>query len=339
MRCLILVAVVAVACAAPEASLRGAALRAKWASFKATHGKSYQPHEEQQKLSAFVKNTREIEAHNARFAAGLESFHLAHNELSDMAPHEVIAKRTGFRASNRRVNATMFQSLGGVRAQKSCDWRAKGAVTPVKNQGECGSCYAFSAIGALEAAVFRNTGRLEVLSEQNIVDCTTDDHTYYSGGCDGGTQDTGMKYAIDNNGVASDAGYPYEGEVGSCRFSSSEAINPSISDVGMVPRENEAALLEALALNGPMAMALDVSDPKFMMYSGGVYKAARGVCKTHTEELNHALVLVGYGTERGQDYWLVKNSWGPTWGEGGYIKMLRGQNTCGIAADCYYPIV
>jgi len=337
---LILIAVAAVACAAPEAQLRAqfrAVMQAKWSNFKATHGKEYPSHEEPQKLSQFMKSTLDIEQHNERFARGLESFHLGHNAMSDMSPQEFMAKKTGFRASTaRKVNATIeFRGLGALQLPQSVDWRAT-AVTPVKDQGECGSCYAFSAIGALESAFFRKTGSLVSLSEQNILDCTTNSK-YNSGGCDGGNQDTGMKYAIDNGGVSKMNVYPYEGTVRSCRYSSKSNSCKMLNKVGRVRAGDERAVQEALSTYGPMAIALDVSASAFMLYKGGVY--TNNKCSSDIYQLNHALVLVGYGTERGQDYWLVKNSWGTGWGEGGYIKMARGSNLCGVATECYYPIV
>lgn len=217
----------------------------------------------------------------------------------------------------------------------SVDWRADGAVTDVKDQASCGSCWSFSATGALEGQHFRKTGALVSLSEQNLVDCSS---SYGNAGCNGGVIDYAFQYIKDNGGIDTEASYPYNAVDAACRFNKA---NIGATDKGFVdiPHGDENALKIALATIGPIAVAIDASHQTFHQYSSGIYYEPK--CRASARHLDHAVLAVGYGTdENGDDYYIVKNSWGTTWGDGGYIKMARNKNNnCGIATSASYPLV
>jgi len=212
------------------------------------------------------------------------------------------------------------------------DWRSHDLVTPVKNQGQCGSCWAFSAVGSMEGAQSKATGKLISLSESQIVDC---DVNGTDEGCDGGWMDGAFKYVIQNGGIDSEDKYPYKPIDNSCQFNKSEVVASFSSFVDVTGGEN--GLKNALANVGPISVAIDASNPSFQFYSGGVYY--EHMCSQTM--LDHGVTVVGYNTTaNGTDYWIVKNSWGNDWGLNGYIYMSRNRNnSCGIATKPSYPIV
>ena len=195
----------------------------------------------------------------------------------------------------------------------------------IKNQGTCGSCWAFSATGSLEGQHFRKTGKLVSLSEQNLVDCSDGE------GCNGGLTEQAFQYVYENHGIDTEVSYPYQGfDSYLCRFNNATV---GTTDKGYVdlPMGDEDALAKAVATVGPVSVAIDATQQSFMFYSHGIYES--GACDV--ENVDHAVLVVGYGP----GYWIIKNSWGTEWGDNGYMKMKRGVNMCAIASFATYPLV
>jgi len=327
---IVLAALVAASQAAPaEDSLLHSVIQAKWSSYKAQHGKQYSAVEESLRKQQYLEATKTIEEHNARFHAGLESFEMGHNEFSDLSLQELSATKMGVKmpsnAEALKANATFHVPTGGYNAPQAIDWRTWGAVQAVKNQGGCGSCYSFSAMGALETAVWRKNGdrNLPNLSEQHGVDCSR------RNGCDGGWMHEVFQWFKDNGGVASQQAYPYAGVVQQCKHAS-VAKSARVASYNMV--RNERDLLNAVTNVGTISIAYNANTQQHSYYRGGILDIPNcGNTPTH------AVLLIGYGSDNGKDYWLLKNSWGTSWGEQGFFRIVRGQNQCGIADWCSYP--
>lgn len=305
-----------------------------WQSFKMEHSKQY-AHETEElvRKQIFAENLKKIEMHNFLYSKGLKSFTLGVNRFADMEASEFKKLMNGFVAGNSTSSesATYLSPNVKFSLPDTVDWRTKGYVTPVKDQGQCGSCWAFSATGSLEGQWFRKTTQLVSLSEQNLVDCS---HKQGNDGCEGGLMDFAFQYIKDNVGIDTEESYPYQAKDATCRF---KKASVGASDKGFtdIAENDEAKLQEAVATVGPIAVAIDAGHDSFQLYKSGVYNEP--AC---TDNLDHGVLVVGYGTLNGQDYWLVKNSWGLGWGEQGYIMMTRnGGNQCGIASKASFPNV
>jgi hypothetical protein len=328
MKIAALLAIFGAAAALPtsEVPKQESALRVQFAAWKSNFQKAYETSErELLAMAAFTENDAIIEEHNAK---GL-SWTLGHNEWSDMTWSTFQATVMGEIFLNRNpknARREFIQIEGGPKVADSTDWVTKGGVTPVKNQAQCGSCWAFSTTGAVEGAYFVANQTLISLSEENLVECDTVDS-----GCKGGLMDNAFEF-IEKNGVCAESAYPYTSG-GGVRGSCKKTCTPVVTLTGFkdVPQKNEIALKAAVAQQ-PVSIAIEADKSAFQLYKSGVLDST--TCGT---QLDHGVLLVGYGTDSGKDYWKVKNSWGATWGEGGYIRMARGKNMCGVAQQPSYP--
>jgi len=248
------------------------------------------------------------------------------NKFADLTQEEFGAMYCGYDPEMIQNSGNPPIMIENSDLPDAVNWTAAGAVTGVKDQGACGSCWAFSTTGSVEGANAIATGTLTSLSEQQLVDCST---AQGNEGCNGGLMDYAFQYIISNNGITTEASYPYTGVDGSCKSGVSKAV--TISSFKDVPSGDETTLLAAVTQQ-PVSVAIEADQLAFQFYSTGVFSAACGT------NLDHGVLAVGYGTDAGKDYWIVKNSWGASWGEKGYIRMIRNKNQCGIALAASYPI-
>ncbi|KAB1257091.1 Pro-cathepsin H [Camelus dromedarius] len=307
-------------------------------SWMVQHQKEYSSEEYHHRLQVFVSNWRKINAHNAgnhtfKSTVGLPflQMSLGLNEFSDMSFAEF--KRKYLWSEPQNCSATKGNYLRGTGPYPpSMDWRKKGNfVSPVKNQGGCGSCWTFSTTGALESAVAIATGKLLSLAEQQLVDCA---QNFNNHGCQGGLPSQAFEYIRYNRGIMGEDTYPYKGKDDDCKFQPSKAI-AFVKDVVNITMNDEASMVEAVGLHNPVSFAFEVTND-FLLYRKGIYSSP--FCHKTPDKVNHAVLAVGYGEENGTPYWIVKNSWGTRWGMNGYFLIERGKNMCGLAACASYPI-
>jgi len=305
-------------------------LDSEWENFKINFERQFASESEHDaRRAVFSDNLRLINKHNAEHARGLHSYTLGINEFADLTNEEFVKQYNGFIAPSNVEQVEDDSVVDTTSLPESVDWRTKGYVTPVKNQGQCGSCWAFSAVATMEGAHFNKTGKLVSLSEQNLVDCVKQDY-----GCGGGLPIDGINYVIKNGGIDTEQSYKYTARDGRCHFQKSH-IGATFTGAKQLPPQNEHALQKAVAKVGPISVGIDASHMSFQLYQSGVYNEA----SCSSTQLDHGVAVVGYGTEDGKDYYLVKNSWGSSWGEKGYIKMRRNHhNQCGISTMACYAI-
>jgi C1A family cysteine protease len=309
---------------------------ALWGEFTTAHGKTYSPTELINRFRIFKDNVDFIADHNKNHADAA-GYTVGINQFADMTRAEWSRQYLGLNARISR-DSSNEKTLSVEDAPASVDWVAKGAVTPVKNQAQCGSCWAFSTTGSVEGRLQIATGKLTSLSEEELVQCAA---SYGNQGCNGGLMDDGFKY-IKARGDASEASYPYTsgaGQTGTCsqsKVSTDGIAAGSLTGYTDVPSGSEDQLKAAVAA-GPVSVAIEADQSGFQFYKTGVFS---GACGT---KLDHGVLVVGYGTSSGSDYWQVKNSWGTTWGMQGYIQLARNTGShggqCGVAMQASYPII
>lgn len=213
------------------------------------------------------------------------------------------------------------------------DWRDHNGVSPVKNQGKCGSCWTFSTVGTLEAHSLIKWGSFDPLAEQQLVDCAGD---FDNHGCNGGLPSHAFEYIAHAGGISTEDAYPYFAADHNCTVKSDTFALNVVGGSVNITEGDEVELMNAVFAHGPVSIAFQVVDG-FRDYSEGVYTS--DTCKNGTADVNHAVVAVGYGTcpKTGLDYWVVKNSWGDSWGDKGFFKIQRGVNMCGVAMCNSFP--
>ena len=277
-------------------------------------------------LQAFADNCDAIETHNA----GNSSYTMGHNQFSGLTENQFksLYLNNNFAAFDALREKNYDTSLSGKAAAfDAIDWVAKGAVTPIKDQAQCGSCWAFSTVAGMEGQLFVAEGKLLSMSEQDLVSCDKNGDQ----GCNGGLMDNAFDWIKSNAGICAEADYPYtagSGTSGTCKTTCKQvATNSGHKDV---PKGDETALYAALQ-TAPVSIAVDAG--KFQLYKSGILNPILGCGK----KLDHGVTLVGYGTDGGKDYWKIKNSWGATWGEAGYIRLIHGKDECGLADSASQP--
>lgn len=294
-----------------------------WQHWKLQNNKQYSLAEDRRRFEIFVDNVEKIAAENSK---GM-SHKLGLNKFSDLTTEEFGKTYIG-----GYVPSARFPGLKSVpweytatAAPDEIDWVAKGGVNAVKNQGQCGSCWAFSTVAAIEGRLFTASKELLSLSEEQLVQCDKVDS-----GCNGGLMDNGFKF-VEGNALCTEGDYPYSsggGTTGQCKKSCTGRV--TVKGFTDVPRQDEDALKKAVA-EGVVSVAIEADKMVFQSYRSGVLD--KPGCGT---QLDHGVAAVGYGHD-GVDYWKVRNSWGDSWGEKGYIRMARGKNYCGIAESASYP--
>lgn len=289
------------------------------------YDKVYETEEEyEHRFRTFVENSAAIRIHNRQDLG----FILGLNQFADLNTQEFtkLVSRP-YNASNRKERHIDASSV-----PTAVDWRTKGVVTPIKNQGQCGSCWSFSTTGSVEGINAIKSGNLISLSEQQLIDCSS---SYGNLGCNGGLMDYAFQYIIDIGGLNTEAAYPYTAADGACIADMSALVDPIASFVD-IPQKNNVQLQAAVALQ-PVSIAIQANQFSFQFYKSGIIKSGCGT------QLDHGVLIVGYDTDAySVPYWIVKNSWGTSWGQDGYVYILRSSSTndpgvCGIAMGASYP--
>jgi cathepsin L len=301
----------------------------QWDTFKKVYQKQYTNEEDTVRRQVFKTNVQRIVDHNLGADLGLHSFRLGVNKFTDLTSSEFQA----LKGLNKREKSISHGHIPESRPyvhdlpSPSLDWRTKGIVPPVRDGGQCSVCNPSSAIDSLQGGHALVTGKTVALSLQQLVDCLPN-------ACTGGTVTDAFDYIKKNKGVDTEASYPFTGTRGTCRFKKAN-VGATLKGYTVVTKGDEEALKRAVATYGPISVAVDASHMSFQLYVGGVYDEE----ECDSELLDHVMSIVGYGSENGKDFWIVKNCWGSTWGESGYIRMARNKsNQCGIATDALYPL-
>ncbi|KAL6864928.1 hypothetical protein ACP4OV_016079 [Aristida adscensionis] len=290
------------------------------------YGRTYKDEAEKaHRFKVFKKNIDFIERTNR--ATGNEKYFLAINKFADMSNEEFKAIYTRSKPMSsttcKKISGFKYANVTLTDLPEEIDWTKKGAVTKIKDQKDCQCCWAFCVVAAVEGIHQITTGQLLSLSEQELLDCTG-----IISDCTRGSKSDAFAYIINNGGIATEDAYPYTAKKGSCR-----SVEPAvkITNHERVPHDDEDALLAAVA-HQPVAVSIEAAE-KFRFYHAGVFPGKD--CDSHP---NHGLTVVGYGSHDKTKYWLLKNQWGESWGENGYMRLERGTNACGIAKYASYPV-
>ncbi|KAJ4957744.1 hypothetical protein NE237_024855 [Protea cynaroides] len=299
-----------------------------FARFAWRYGKRYETVDEVKlRFGIFAENLDLIRSTNRKALP----YTLAINEFADLTWEEFQTQKLG---AAQKCSATTKgnHKLSNAVIPELKDWRSEGIVSPVKNQGHCGSCWTFSTTGALEAAYKQAFGKAISLSEQQLVDCAG---AFNNFGCHGGLPSQAFEYIKYNGGLDTEEAYPYTATDGVCKYTS-ENVGVKVFDSVNITQDAEAELKDAVGHVRPVSIAFEVVK-EFRFYAGGVFTST--TCGSTPNDVNHAVLAVGYGVENDVPYWLVKNSWGESWGDSGYFKMEMWKNMCGIATCASYPII
>jgi C1A family cysteine protease len=283
--------------------------------------------EEDNRLRIFADNYKMVK----KMQSENRTYEVELNKFADMSTEEFASTYLGTRPPTMRSNNEQLLEATTATLPASVDWRTRNAVTPIKNQGSCGSCWSFSAIGALESLYAIKYGILKSFSEQQLVDCSGSYGTY---ACNGGIMTAAFKYTRDY-GVELGSVYPYTGAKGTCKFDKTKVVFKNTAWVSVTPNNN--VQLAAAVATRPVSAAVQADASVFQFYKGGIIDGT--ACGT---SLNHGIIIVGYGSENGKDFWIIRNSWGTSWGEAGYVRIAKSSSTnsagvCGIAMMASYP--
>eukprot|EP00999_Lentomonas_sp_LEN2_P002840 NODE_704_length_1247_cov_277.709821_g665_i0.p1 GENE.NODE_704_length_1247_cov_277.709821_g665_i0~~NODE_704_length_1247_cov_277.709821_g665_i0.p1 ORF type:complete len:323 (+),score=92.75 NODE_704_length_1247_cov_277.709821_g665_i0:72-1040(+) len=321
MKCVLVVALLAIAVSARSVDDD----LALFDDFKNTYGRKYAPSEDVHRFNCFRRNLVLIDERNAR---GAEQHGV--NQFTDLCPEEFAHYYLGFKMSNStRPDHKHVPHVAMPAGPSSVDWRTKGAVTPIKNQGMCGSCWSFSATGNMEGQWFLGGHTLVGLSEEELVQCDHDNCF----GCRGGLMDNAFDWVVQNGGIDSESDYPYTsggGITGTCDNGKLSNHVAKITGHYDIP-SNEGQMSDYLAQHGPVSIAVDAMS--WQTYTGGIMQNCMGT------QLDHGVLAVGYDKSWSTPYWIVKNSWGTSWGENGYIRLQYGTNQCNLDAQPSSSIV
>ncbi|KAK1793229.1 hypothetical protein P4O66_011410 [Electrophorus voltai] len=331
MRAWLIIAALVTLSSATSVSLEDLEFHAWKLKFGKTYGSA---EEEYQRKETWLANRKLVLIHNMLADQGIKSYRLGMTYFADMDNQEYRqAAFKGCLGSFNRTKAhsatTFLRQAGGAVLPDTADWRDKGYVTDVKDQKQCGSCWAFRA---LEGQTFRKAGKLVSLSEQQLVDCSGD---YGNMGCGGGLMDQAFDYIKDNGGIDTEESYPYEAVDGECRFKP-DSVAATCTGYVDITSGDEDALKEAVATIGPVSVAIDAGHSSFQLYDSGVLNEP----ECSSTDLDHGVLVVGYGSDNGQLNITLFSSWGFDWGQEGYIMMSRNKhNQCGIATASSNPLV
>jgi C1A family cysteine protease len=301
--------------------------------FKKKHGYQYDTeHEHRHRMKVFRNNVRYV---NTRNRASLP-YKMRINKFADRTDDELRVLRGKHYTEGYNGGLPFPKELkSGIQAiPDTIDWRIMGAVTPVKDQGICGSCWSFGTTGTIEGAYFVKHGTIVRLSEQNLIDCSWG---FGNNGCDGGEDFRAYQYIMKHGGIALEDAYgSYLQEDSFCHYDNT-TIGAKILGYVNITQGDEEALRIAIATKGPISVSIDAAHKGFLFYSNGVFYDPE--CGNTPDALDHSVLAVGYGTLNGQDYWLIKNSWSTYWGNDGYVLISRKNNNCGVATAATYVMV